>query len=173
MSSADETRATGHRTSRRRRVGAVLVVLAAVLVFARPAPMQTEAVWSDTEQAAGSFTALTVPSVAITSCVFNPNIVGLLSSFTVVYTIPAGYTINYAYSPNASFTPTTTITPTSTSGTTTVTSTFGLGLLGGLLGSNVYIGARLTLPSTTWSSPYRLVHGTSNALGTNGTCTIL
>jgi hypothetical protein len=158
---------------RRRRLSASIVGLAALLLAAQPAPAQTEAAWADVEFGSGSFTAFTVPSPAITSCTFNPNAIGLLSSYTVVYTIPAGYTINYAYSPNASFASPTVITPTSTSGTTTVTSTFSLGLLGGLLGSNVYVGARLTLPSTSWSSPYRLVNGTSNALGTNGNCAIV
>ncbi|KQM17622.1 hypothetical protein ASF83_00365 [Plantibacter sp. Leaf171] len=156
-----------------RRLVASVVALAALLLAAQPAPAQTEAAWTVTRFGSASFSAFTVPSPAITSCTFNPNTIGLLSSYTVVYTIPAGYTINYAYSPNASFTSPTVITPTSTSGTTTVTSTFSLGLLGGLLGSNVYIGARLTLPSTTWSSPYRLVNGTSNALGTNGGCAIV
>jgi hypothetical protein len=151
----------------RRRLVASIVGLAALL------PAQTEAAWADVELGSASFTAFTVPSPAITSCTFNPNVVGLLSSYTVVYTIPAGYTINYAYSSSAAFTSPTVITPTSTSGTTTVTSTFSLGLLGGLLGSNVYVGARLTLPSTSWSSPYRLVNGTSNALGTSGNCAIV
>lgn len=170
-----ERRAGGVTRSldRRRRFVAATVALGALLLAGQQPPVQTEAAWADTERGAGSFTALTVPTPAITSCTFNPNVVGLLSSYTVVYTIPAGYTINYAYSANASFTPNSVINPTSTSGTTTVTSTFSLGLLGGLLGSNVYIGARLTLPATTWSSPYKLVNGTSNTLGTSGACSIV
>jgi hypothetical protein len=155
---------------RHRRTVTAVVAVAMTLLLAQPAPTPVDAAWADPESGTGSFTAATVPSPTVSSCSFNPNAVGLLSSYTIVYTIPVGYTIDYAYSANASFTPNTVITPTSTSGTTTVTSTFSLGLLGGLLGSNVYIGARLTLPSTTWSSPYRVVSGTSNALGTNGLC---
>jgi hypothetical protein len=89
---------------RRRRLLASIVGLAALLLAAQPAPGQTEAAWADVELGSGSFTAFTVPSPAITSCTFNPNVVGLLSSYTVVYTIPAGYTINYAYSSSAAFT---------------------------------------------------------------------
>lgn len=156
-----------------RRIAAATIAVAMTVLLTHPAPAPVDAAWADPEFGTGSFTAATVPSPTFSSCTFNPNAVGLLSSYTVVYTIPAGYTINYAYSANASFTPNTVISPTSTSGTTTVTSTFSLGLLGGLLGSNVYIGARLTLPSTTWSSPYRVVSGTSNALGTNGACSVV
>lgn len=157
----------------RRRTAATAIAVAMTFLLTHPAPAPVDAAWADAEFGTGDFTAATVPSPTFSSCTFNPNAVGLLSSYTVVYTIPAGYTINYAYSANASFTPNTVISPSSTSGTTTVTSTFSLGLLGGLLGSNVYIGARLTLPSTTWSSPYRVVSGTSNALGTNGACAVI
>ncbi|WP_138945044.1 hypothetical protein [Plantibacter sp. M259] len=156
-----------------RRTAATVIAVAMAFLLAHPAPEPVDAAWADPEYGTGSFTAATVPTPTFSSCTFNPNAVGLLSSYTVVYTIPAGYTINYAYSANAAFTPNTIITPTSTSGTTTVTSTFSLGLLGGLLGSNVYIGARLTLPSTSWTSPYRVVSGNSNALGTNGTCAVV
>lgn len=160
------------------RVAASIAVVAALVVFAQPAPAQTEAVWADAEFGAGAFTALTVPPVTTTACGVNPGLAGILGSFTVTFQLPAGYTISnvtYAVANNAAMTGATTVSPTvaGPSGSN-YTATFGTGLLG-LLGSNVYLGILVNQPSTSpaWSSPYKVAHGVVSALAVNSSCTLV
>ncbi|MGK9147397.1 hypothetical protein KXS11_07215 [Plantibacter flavus] len=168
---------TGHH-GWRRRIVVLLIVLSAVLVFARPAPVQTEAAWTDPEFGAASFTALTVPPVTASGCVVNPGLAGILGSFTMTFQLPAGYAlanVSYAVANNAAMTGATVVTP-SVAGPTgaNYTATFGTGLLG-LLGSNVYLGILVSQPSTTpaWTSPYKVAHGVVAALAINSSCTLV
>lgn len=163
---------------RGRRLAVALVVLAAVLVFARPSPSQTEASWVDGEYGAGTFTALTVPPVTTTACGVNAGVLGALGSFAVTFQLPAGYAIgnvSYAVANNAAMTGATAASPT-VSGPTggNYTATFGTGLLG-LLGADAYLGIIVSQPNTTpaWTSPYKVAHGVVALLAVNSSCTLV
>lgn len=172
--------AAGHSTHWRRRVTAALVVVAALALFLRVAPTETEAAWTDDEQGVGTFTAASAlpKPVLDTTCTVVPGALGILGAFTMRYKPPAGLTAadvsySYAVAGNAAFTSPTTVSPTISGPDANgfMSASFGTGLLG-LLGSNVYLGVRAQT-SGSWVSGYALVHGVVGLAATSSSCTVI
>ncbi|WP_125098547.1 hypothetical protein [Leucobacter chromiireducens] len=164
-----------------RRALAASVAGAAILVVGVVPASLTEASWADTEAAAASFVALTVPTPQplTVKCAFNPGLLGAAPKITVDWRVPAGttgYTMasaEYGYLAQGGLTPLTAalLGSVTVSGTTSAAKTeFNLGLLGGLLGGGASVAVRLTGPGG-WKSAWLVATGTSGLAGTNADCT--
>lgn len=165
--------------------GKVLALLSAMLVALTllvPAPEQTEASWTDGENAKATFTATSVPAPIIRSC----TAASLLSKTTTVkWEMPT----NSTYSAND-------ITTsggqdllglglgigliaggstTGPDGSGIFTTKYSEGVLGGLLGLSgpFYLGIYGTPPTTGWSSPLSVVKATPNLLGLTTKCEVI
>lgn len=170
------------RSPRMRRGIGVLLAGLMLVVLAVPAtsamtPEWTEASWTDTEQTAGTFTAITVPAPEGLDCAYNGGVLGLLgTSISIRWRLPAGYAMDdaeYGYvnqdgvlnvllgsllggkdaSQNGDIV------------TAKITSLLQLNLFG----SNKVLGVRLKHHSG-WVSGWTLGTAKSGSLGTGGTC---
>jgi hypothetical protein len=144
-------------TPRRLAAVAMLLVAGAALVVATQST-PTDAAWSDPTAATDSFTALTVVAPTIVSCTAGGNVA--TPTLSVQWSFPAGsgYTsptnINLYYSNNGLIP---NLLPITSGATTTgptggvYTTTYNIGLLGGILSTQAAIG--LETKVNGWTSP--------------------
>lgn len=167
----------------RRRLAAVIAAAALCVFLAAPPLEQTEAVengWTDTEFAAGSFTAKTVPTPIGNTCSYTPGVLGLIGvAVTVRWTLPEG---SAAYGPanvQAGYLSSgalsqlvdgilANVTTTESGGIFTTKASSLLGV--GIFNSNRVLGVRIVDPSG-WQSPWIVGTATSQVLGASGGCT--
>ncbi|WP_226531461.1 hypothetical protein [Microbacterium paraoxydans] len=160
----------------RRRMLAGTVGVAVLVGIALSPPMEpTEARFTDSEYAAGAFTAATLPTPVVTSCTVT-SFLGTFTGFTITWTSPAvklqqRFSINDVVVDNANVTQ-------SGTGPYTYSSTISSGLLntllGSLLGSTNTVKVQTSYPGTSWVSPAAtrsLSVGGLLGLGGNNTCT--
>lgn len=131
--------------TRPRRTRALIVGLALVmLVLGLSGVRSTLAGWADSKEAAGSFSAATVPAPSLTEpCEFRPGLLGLGARVRVHWRLPAGYQLDDIVveastsglgSVLAPLTGFSLQSNTSTNGDGTYTTDVPTNLLGGLLG---------------------------------------
>lgn len=82
--------------TRSRRTRAIIVVLALVmLVLGLSGVRSTLAGWTDSKEAAGSFSAATIPAPVLTeSCEFRPGLLGIGARVRIHWKLPAGYQLD-------------------------------------------------------------------------------
>ncbi|MFK3678277.1 hypothetical protein ACI2IP_11120 [Microbacterium sp. NPDC090218] len=164
------------RRSARVRILAGVAGLAVLLgIASTPAAQMTDAAFTDSEYAAGSFTAATLATPVITSCTVT-NLLGTFTGFTITWTSPylkaqQRFSINNVVVDNTNVTQ-------SGAGPYTYSSTISSGLLntllGSLLGSTNAVKVETIYAGTSWVSPAAtrsLSVGGLLGLGGNNTCT--
>lgn len=165
------------RRNARARILAGIVGLAVLVgVGSSPAVQMTDAAFTDSEYAAGSFTAATLAKPVVTSCTVT-SFLGTFTGFTITWTSPypkvqQRFSINnVVVDNNANVTQT-------GSGPYTFSSTISSGvlntLLGSLLGSTNAVKVEATYSGTSWASApatRSLSVGGLLGLGGNNTCT--
>jgi len=150
--------------------------LAVLIGVATSPPVQmTDAAFTDSEYAAGSFTAATLASPVVTSCTVT-SFLGTFTGFTITWTSPY-LKVQQRFSINNVVVDNTNVTQ-SGSGPYTYTSTISSGLLntllGSLLGSTNAVKVETVYSGTSWVSPAAtrsLSVGGLLGLGGNNTCT--
>jgi hypothetical protein len=164
------------RRPARSRILAGAVGLAVLVgVASAPAVQMTDAAFTDSEYAAGSFTAATLASPVVTSCTVT-SFLGTFTGFTITWTSPY-LKVQQRFSINNVVVDNTNVTQ-SGSGPYTYTSTISSGLLntllGSLLGSTNAVKVETVYAGTSWVSPAAtrsLSVGGLLGLGGNNTCT--
>lgn len=163
------------RNARARILGGVVGLAVLVAVGSTPAVQMTDAAFTDSEYAAGSFTAATLAKPVVTSCTVT-SFLGTFTGFTITWTSPypkvqQRFSINNVVVDNANVTQT-------GSGPYTYSSTISSGLLntllGSLLGSTNAVKVEATYSGTSWASApatRSLSVGGLLGLGGNNTCT--
>jgi hypothetical protein len=164
------------RRPARTRILAGAVGLAVLVgVATSPAVQMTDAAFTDSEYAAGSFTAATLASPVVTSCTVT-SFLGTFTGFTITWTSPyltvqQRLSINNVVVDNANVTQ-------SGAGPYTYSATISSGLLntllGNLLGSTNAVKVETIYAGTSWVSPAAtrsLSVGGLLGLGGNNTCT--
>jgi hypothetical protein len=163
------------RPARTRILAGVVGLAVLVGVASSPAVQMTDAAFTDSEYAAGSFTAATLASPVVTSCTVT-SFLGTFTGFTINWTSPylkvqQRFSINNVVVDNANVTQ-------SGSGPYAYTSTISSGLLntllGSLLGSTNAVKVETVYAGTSWVSPAAtrsLSVGGLLGLGGNNTCT--
>lgn len=159
------------------RLAVITALLALGVTLAATAQSNTtDAAWSDATVAAGSFTALTVAAPTIASCTAGGNVVA--PTLSVQWSFPAGsgYTspanVNLYYS-NSGLIPN--LLPITSGATTTgpvggvYTTTYNIGLLGGILSTQAAIALETkvngwTSPMVTRVATWPLVVGTATCV---------
>jgi hypothetical protein len=143
----------------RLRLPAIAALLALGATLAVTAQSNTtDAAWSDTTNAAGSFTALTVAAPTIVSCTAGGNVVTPTLSLQWSFPAGSGYTsptnVNLYYSNNGLIP---NLLPITSGATTTgpvggvYTTTYSIGLLGGILSTQAAIALETKVDG--WTSP--------------------
>lgn len=170
-----------HRVRLRRRAAAVCALLGVCAALAVPPPGATEATWADPEVERGSFTAITVPAPEALDCVYSPGLLGIGSSVTLQWKLPAGHPqygasnveLGYVNSSGvlsvilASLLTTTTQTVSGGVYTTKVTSALALDIFS----SSKSLGVRV-VDASGWTSSWAVGNARSGVLGSGSTCTI-
>ena len=163
------------RNARARILAGVVGLAVLVAVGSTPAVQMTDAAFTDSEYAAGSFTAATLAKPVVTSCTVT-SFLGTFTGFTITWTSPypkvqQRFSINNVVVDNANVTQT-------GSGPYTFSSTISSGLLntllGSLLGSTNAVKVEATYSGTSWASApatRSLSVGGLLGLGGNNTCT--
>lgn len=163
------------RNARARILAGVVGLAVLVAVGSTPAVQMTDAAFTDSEYAAGSFTAATLAKPVVTSCTVT-SFLGTFTGFTITWTSPypkvqQRFSINNVVVDNANVTQT-------GSGPYTYSSTISSGLLntllGSLLGSTNAVKVEATYSGTSWASApatRSLSVGGLLGLGGNNTCT--
>lgn len=85
-----------HRLLRSRRIRALITgLLLITLVLGLSGVRSTVAGWTDSEEAAGSFEAATIPAPTLTDrCEFRPGLLGLGARVRIFWQLPAGYQLD-------------------------------------------------------------------------------
>ncbi|MFK0240555.1 hypothetical protein ACIQTX_06790 [Microbacterium sp. NPDC090281] len=163
------------RPARTRILAGVVGLAVLVGVASSPAVQMTDAAFTDSEYAAGSFTAATLASPVVTSCTVT-SFLGTFTGFTINWTSPY-LKVQQRFSINNVVVDNTNVTQ-SGSGPYTYTSTISSGLLntllGSLLGSTNAVKVETVYAGTSWVSPAAtrsLSVGGLLGLGGNNTCT--
>lgn len=163
------------RNARARILAGVVGLAVLVGVGSSPAVQMTDAAFTDSEYATGSFTAAALAKPVVTSCTVT-NFLGTFTGFTITWTSPypkvqQRFSINNVVVDNANVTQT-------GSGPYTYSSTISSGLLntllGSLLGSTNAVKVEATYSGTSWASApatRSLSVGGLLGLGGNNTCT--
>ena len=163
------------RNARARILAGVVGLALLVGVGSSPAVQMTDAAFTDSEYATGSFTAATLATPVVTSCTVT-SFLGTFTGFTITWTSPypkvqQRFSINNVVVDNANVTQT-------GSGPYTYSSTISSGLLntllGSLLGSTNAVKVEATYSGTSWASApatRSLSVGGLLGLGGNNTCT--
>lgn len=174
------------RSPRMRRGIGVLLAGLMLVVLAVPAtsamtPEWTEASWTDTEQTAGTFTAITVPIPEDGGeCAIDGSLLNLLSSkLTLKWRVPAGYTLadaGFSYTGSTGLVPAIDTLLGTSLKTVESSGVYSTTLTGALL--NAVLGGTRTLSvqivhSSGWVSSPRTVTGVWPALGLGrATCNV-
>lgn len=138
---------------------------------------ETEAAWSAGEVATGSFTAMTVGAPTIVSCTAGGNVVAPTLSLRWSFPVGSGYTVptnvNLYYSNNGLIP---NLLPITTGATTTgpdaggvYTTTYNIGLLGGILSTQAAVAVQSRVGS--WTSAMVSRVATWPTLVGTATCT--
>ncbi|MEF3403571.1 hypothetical protein [Agromyces sp. CCNWLW203] len=143
------------RTAAAALAGATLIAAIAITGSTR----ETDAAWSAGEAAAGSFTAMTVGTPTIVGCTAGGNIVAPTLSMRWSFPAGSGYSVptnaNLYFSNNGlipNLLPITTgATTTGPDGGGVYTTTYDIGLLGGILSTQAAIAVESKVG--TWTSP--------------------
>lgn len=163
------------RPARTRILAGAVGLSVLVGVATSPAVQMTDAAFTDSEYASGSFTAATLASPVVTSCTVT-SFLGTFTGFTITWTSPY-LKVQQRFSINNVVVDNTNVTQ-SGSGPYTYTSTISSGLLntllGSLLGSTNAVKVETVYAGTSWVSPAAtrsLSVGGLLGLGGNNTCT--
>lgn len=170
--------------SRSRVARCLIAGAAALLVATQPLSIgSTEATWQDSEAGRGSFSSVTIAPPVIQGCVLTSAALGLDPVITVQWRLPANpvpvillANIRFYTSIGTSTTRTNVTAGVSTTGPVNgvYTTTFGPGLLAGLLGGSykILLQAEEKVAGTGWRSKLAVGDASMAALGLNKSCAV-
>lgn len=144
-----------------------------------PAAHETDAAFTDAEQATATITAFRVPAPTITACTISNNALGVFQSVTLIWTSPypaSGVRLTLIQGATTSVVPAANITTTGPVGglythTAALSQALFVSLISNLLGSTTTLSVTNLLAGTSWVSVAATRQLSVALLGLGATCT--